>query len=165
MWKTSTTPPLHAARRQSGAVDQEIMCAGFDDLPPATAYRIWQLRMSVFVVEQACAYQELDGRDLEPTTRHLWVEEGAGAVTAYLRLFPEPSGDLRIGRVCVAPSDRGKGLGRRLMRAAHEQAGNRDIVLDAQSHLARWYAGLGYVVTGPTFVEDGIPHMPMRHSA
>jgi ElaA protein len=145
-------------------VDPEIKSAGFAELPPETAYRLWQLRTAVFVVEQACAYQELDGRDLEPTTRHFWTDDGAGAVAAYLRLLVEPSGDARIGRVCVARPARAGGLGRLLMNAAHDEVGSRDVVVDAQSHLAHWYAELGYVMDGPEFVEDGIPHVPMRRT-
>lgn len=150
--------------RQSGGVDLEIKRAGFAELPAEAAYRLWQLRTAVFVVEQDCAYQELDGRDLELTTRHFWTEDAAGAVTAYLRVLVEPSGDARIGRLCVASSARSGGLGRRLMSAAHHEVGQRDIVLDAQSHLGHWYAELGYQVDGPAFVEDGIPHVPMRRT-
>ena len=93
--------------------------AGFAELDALTAYRLWQLRESVFVVEQECAYQELDGRDVEPGTRHLWVEgdSPADGPVGYLRLLDD--GDhARIGRVLVAPSHRGRGVSGALMRAA-----------------------------------------------
>lgn len=143
-------------------MDPEIKRAGFAELPAETAYRLWQLRTAVFVVEQGCAYQELDGRDLESTTRHFWTDDSGGAATAYLRLLAEPLGVARIGRVCVARSARAGGLGRLLMHAAHYEVGRRDVVVDAQSHLAHWYAEMGYRLDGPGFVEDGIPHVPMR---
>jgi ElaA protein len=140
-----------------------VRSASFAELPAETAYRIWQLRTAVFVVEQACAYQELDGRDLEPGTRHLWVQDG-DEVVAYLRVLTETDTMARIGRVCVAVSARSMGLARRLVLAAQVEIGARISVLDAQSHLAYWYRALGYEVAGPQFIEDGIPHLPMRRT-
>ena len=134
--------------------------AAFDDLDTRTAYALWQLRESVFVVEQTCAYQELDGRDLEPGTRHLWVEDH-GRPVAYLRILEDP-GVARIGRVLVAASHRGQGLARVLMSQALDQLGERPSTLDAQSYLVAWYTTLGYRPTGPEFLDDGIPHVPMR---
>ena len=137
-----------------------IRVASFQELEPRTAYLLWQLRESVFVVEQACPYLELDGRDLEPGTRHLWVEED-GRPVAYLRVLEEP-GEARVGRVLVAPEQRGRGLAEALLGAAHAHIGDRPSVLDAQAYLASWYSRLGYVAVGPEFLEDGIPHLPMR---
>ncbi|MER2093195.1 MAG: GNAT family N-acetyltransferase, partial [Saccharopolyspora rectivirgula] len=71
------------------------------DLSAAQLYRILQLRVDVFVVEQRCPYPELDGRDMEETTRHFWIEEPDGRVVSCLRLLED--GDVfRIGRVCTA---------------------------------------------------------------
>lgn len=137
-----------------------IRCAAFADLPAATAYRLLALRQEVFVVEQDCPYLDLDGRDLEPDARHLWVED-SGVPVAYLRVLADP-GALRVGRVVTAPSARGRGLAAALVRRAVAGAGDRDVVLDAQSHLVAWYAGLGFAPDGPEFLEDGIPHRPMR---
>jgi ElaA protein len=134
------------------------------DLDAATLYRLLRLRAAVFVVEQRCAYQDLDGRDLEPDTRHLWLEV-AGAPVAYLRVLADPDGAARIGRVCVDPGHRGRGLAQALMRAALEAAGAREVRLSAQSYLVDFYAGLGFEVTGPEFLEDGIPHLPMTRPA
>ena len=64
--------------------DVEVLT--FAELDPATAYAVWRLRQRVFVVEQRAAYPDLDGRDLEPSTRHLLVKE-AGELVAYLRLL------------------------------------------------------------------------------
>ncbi len=144
-------------------VDVEVRSASFAELSAETAYRIWQLRTAVFVVEQACAYQELDGRDLEPGTCHLWVPDGE-SVVAYLRVLVESDTVARVGRVCVAAPARSRGLARRLVQAAHAQLGQRVVVLDAQSYLALWYGALGYEVAGPEFIEDGIPHVPMRRT-
>jgi ElaA protein len=141
-----------------------LLVAGFDELSPATLYAVLKLRVDVFVVEQRCPYPELDGRDAEPGTRHVWLADG-DAPLAYLRILDEPHGAARIGRVCVAPAARGSGLAGRLMRATLDLLGPRRSVLDAQSHLAGFYGRLGYVRTGPEFVEDGIPHIPMARDA
>lgn len=135
----------------------------FDALDAAAGYRLWALRESVFVVEQDCPYQELDGRDLESGTRHVWVDSPAGPV-GYLRILDDVSTE-RIGRVLVAPSHRGLGLSGALMRAALAEIGDRPSVLDAQSPLAGWYATFGYRQDGAEFIEDGIPHTPMRRDA
>lgn len=141
----------------------EVRVSSFDELDGHTAYRLWQLRETVFVVEQSCPYPELDGRDLEPTTRHVWVEH-EGAPIAYLRVL-EDSGVARIGRVLVARPWRGNGLAEVLMRRALEQVGPRTSVLDAQSYLASWYVRFGYAPTGPEFFEAGVAHLPMRREA
>jgi len=139
--------------------DVEVRTAGFAQLEPRTAYLLWQLRESVFVVEQQCPYQELDGRDLDDGTVHVWAQAG-GVPVAYLRVLTDD--EPRIGRVLVAAGARGRGLARALMLRALDVVGERSSRLDAQSYLAPWYSGFGYRPTGPEFLEDGIPHVPMR---
>ena len=138
--------------------------AAWHQLDPGTAYALLRLRVDVFVVEQRCPYPELDGRDTEPGTRHLWLADAAGP-TAYLRLLVEPGGGHRIGRVCTRTDARGRGLAAGLVAHAVGLADAGPVDLDAQSHLQRWYERLGFAVSGPPFVEDGIPHVPMRRPA
>jgi ElaA protein len=138
----------------------ELRRATFAALDPLTLYRLLQLRVDVFVVEQACAYRELDGRDVEPGTIHLWLEDDAGAPVAYLRVLDDDR-VARIGRVVTAPSRRGEHLGDRLLEAALAATAGT-VVLDAQTYLARWYARYGFAVTGPEYLDDGILHVPMR---
>jgi ElaA protein len=138
-----------------------VQVATFDQLGTATLYALLRLRVDVFVVEQECPYPELDGRDTEPGTRHLWLAEGARPV-AYLRMLAEPDGTARIGRVCVAPAARGRGLAGRLMATALDLIGPGPCVLDAQAHLTGFYAALGFTPTGPEYLDDGIPHVPMK---
>ena len=141
----------------------QIQVLAFDDLDPRTAYDVWRLRQDVFVVEQECAYPDLDGRDPEPATRHV-LGRLDGGLAGYLRVLDD--GDVaRVGRVLLARPARGQGLADPLMRAALEVVGARDSVLDAQAPLAGWYAGFGYAVSGAEFLEDGIPHVPMRRPA
>lgn len=138
-------------------------CRG-KDLDAATLYALLSLRVDIFVVEQACPYPELDGRDLKATTRHFWVEKAAGEVISTLRLIEEsPAGypEFRIGRVCTRATDRARGHTNRLMQAALAEVGPRTCRLSAQSYLADMYARHGFVRDGDEFVEDGIPHLPM----
>jgi ElaA protein len=140
--------------------EYDVRTARFDDLDARTGYALWQLRESVFVVEQACAYQELDGLDLEPSTLHAWVEH-AGQPVAYLRIVDD-AGQARIGRVLVTSAHRGRGLAAQLMRRALEEIGDRPAGLNAQTYLAGWYTTFGFTQVGPEFLEDGIPHVPMQ---
>jgi ElaA protein len=137
----------------------ELRTASFRDLDTTTLYAILKLRGDVFVVEQNCVYGDLDGRDLEPGTRHVWVARG-DEIRAYLRILADGDAE-RIGRVVTAPGARGAGLAGRLLTEALEVIGNRPSVLDAQAHLTGFYARFGYEPTGPEFLEDGIPHVPM----
>ncbi len=137
----------------------QVQVARFQDLDVTTLYALLRLRVDVFVVEQQCPYPELDGRDTEPETLHLWIDDGA-AVLGYLRLLTDPEG-ARVGRVCVAMQGRGRGVAEDLMHAALARC-TGPVVLDAQAHLSGWYERLGFVVAGPRFLEDGIPHVPMR---
>jgi ElaA protein len=138
----------------------ELHVASFADLDTRTLYDLLRLRVDVFVVEQKCAYPELDGRDTEPETRHVWLSRD-GAPVAYLRILGNPGGAARIGRVVVAAAERGTGAAGRLMAAALAEIGDRPSVLHAQAHLVRFYERYGYAVTGPEYLEDGIPHVPM----
>jgi ElaA protein len=131
------------------------------EMDPATLYRVLRLRTDVFVVEQECPYPELDGRDLEPDARQLWIEDGE-QLQATLRVLRDPDGTARIGRVATAASARGAGLAALLMTRALELTGDADVVLGAQSYLYDWYARFGFVRDGADYVEDGIAHVPMR---
>jgi ElaA protein len=141
----------------------EVRVASFLDLDAATLYALLKLRSDVFVVEQQCCYADLDGRDTEPGTRHVWLARDRD-VLAYLRILAD-DGTERIGRVVVAKSGRGAGHAGRLMAHALAVIGNRDSVLEAQAHLVGLYERFGYAVTGPQYLEDGIPHVPMRRPA
>jgi ElaA protein len=137
--------------------------ASFADLDTTTLYALLKLRTDVFVVEQECAYPELDGRDTETGTRHLWLSRG-DEVVAYLRILAD-HGVERIGRVAVAKHERGSGHAGRLVAEALTVVGNRPAVLEAQAHLQGFYARYGFAVTGPEYLDDGIPHVPMRREA
>jgi ElaA protein len=151
-------------------VSLELRLAAPADLDAGTLYRILQLRVDVFVVEQQCPYRELDGRDLEPGTRWLWAAEG-DAVLATLRILREGPATARIGRVATAPAGRAAGIATILLRRALAELDSEsadgigagiEVVLDSQSPLVSWYRRFGFEPDGPEFVEDGISHLPMR---
>jgi ElaA protein len=132
-----------------------------DEITVAQLYPLLTLRSEVFVVEQECPYQDLDGRDLLPTTTHLWWQP-ADEPDGYLRLLRDPDGSHRIGRVCTTKRTRGTGLGALLMKAAMEHIGDEAAVLEAQTYAQRFYSRFGFVATGEAYLEDGIEHITMR---
>jgi len=142
----------------------DVRDATLAELDPATLYRILALRAAVFVVEQDCVYLDPDGRDLEPDARQLWIEQD-GTVLATLRLLVDDVDVVRIGRVATDPGVRHGGLAAALMTRALELAGSRTVVLGAQSYLEGWYGRYGFVRDGAEYIEDGIPHLPMRRAA
>lgn len=139
----------------------EISAKRFDELTTTELHDLARLRQDVFVVEQECAYADLDGRDTEPETVHV-LGYDADRLVAVARVLRDPDA-WRIGRVALAKDVRGTGLSTPLVAACVEAcAGEVDVVLDAQSPLTGFYAGFGFEVDGAEFLDDGIPHVPMR---
>ncbi|MGQ0841841.1 GNAT family N-acetyltransferase [Actinokineospora sp.] len=135
------------------------------DLTPAQLYALLRLRVDVFVVEQRCCYPELDGRDLDQDTVHLWWQpDDADRPLACLRLLGAPGTVRHVGRVCTASGARGKGLGSRLMAAALDHLGDDESVLNAQVQAQGLYARFGYLAEGEPFDDDGIDHITMRRA-
>lgn len=141
----------------------EFVSAPLTSIAPETLYRILQLRTDVFVVEQNCAYPELDGRDLEPDCLQVWANDG-DHVAATLRILQEENG-LRIGRVVANPEYRGTGVARQLfsygLQECERIAPKAQIVLDAQVPVRGWYESFGFTAVGEEFLEDDIPHIHM----
>lgn len=137
----------------------------FSKLTLDELYALLALRQLVFSVEQKCAYVDCDGKDQKAF--HLLGRDPAGRLLGYARLlpgeisYPEPS----IGRVVSHPNARGTGLGKELMRVALAQAreafGPTALRIGAQLYLKRFYEQVGFAVSGPVYVEDGIPHVEM----
>lgn len=140
----------------------------FAELTTDQLFELLQLRVDVFVVEQACAYPELDRHDRQPQTRHL-LGYLDGELVAYARLLPPASRypGSSIGRVAVAGCHRGQGLARQLMRQAmtwlQSQWPQYDIEISAQHYLQEFYQGLGFSAVSAVYLEDGIAHLDMRY--
>jgi ElaA protein len=156
------------AAHRSKPAEVHWQLAAFDQLDAPSLYALLAARIAVFVVEQACAYQELDG--LDPAALHLSGKLEDGRLVAVARILPpgtrydQPS----IGRVLTLPSMRGTGLGRVLMQRAIEICRQRwpelPIRLAAQQHLEAFYRSLGFVTISDPYDEDGIEHVDMRRS-
>jgi ElaA protein len=153
-------------------VTTTIQSARPSQLDAATLYRILQLRVDVFVVEQDCPYPELDGRDLEPDAVWVWATEsgsGTDTITATLRILRDEDGRARIGRVATTKSARSGGVASSMMRYAldeiRQQRPGIEITLDAQAYLEPWYERFGFSRSGADFIEDDIPHIPMTRTS
>lgn len=136
----------------------------FSELTNDELYNILKLRSEIFVVEQDCVYNDLDGLDKQAVHQFLKKD---GEIVAYSRLlkpgtrFPEYS----IGRVVVKASERGTGLGIQMMDEAknfilNEWKGTR-IKISAQRYLQKFYENLGFKIVSDMYLEDGIPHFGM----
>jgi ElaA protein len=137
----------------------------FAQLSTAELYSLLRLRCEVFVVEQQCAYLDIDGRD--PEADHLLAWDSDGCLSGYLRVFGPDATDAsaRIGRVVTAPGDRKAGLGRWLVRQALDfvtaRYGDVPIKISAQVYLERFYADFGFERSSLDYLEDGILHCDM----
>lgn len=141
---------------------------GPGELSAELLHDILRLRVDVFVVEQQCAYAEVDGQDL--AALHIVARDGGGTLAAYARILPGVGGGLpHIGRVVVRKEHRGRGLGKELMQAAFNalrlRYGSARSAVAAQVYLLPFYAGLGYIRMGPDYLWDGIPHVDMQRDA
>ena len=132
-------------------------------------YRILALRADVFVVEQTCAYQDLDGKDEHAVW--VWAEDENGTVHATARLLPAGISykEISIGRVCTSMESRRTGLGKLLMEECLNQCeriwGKQTITISAQQYLLKFYNELGFVEEGEMYLEDAIPHLKMKLKA
>ena len=137
----------------------------FDDLSIEELHALFALRSEVFVVEQDCVYQDIDGKD--PKALHIIGKEGR-EVVAYARIFEKGiaySDYASIGRIVTSPIYRGKKIGHALVDYCIAQCKNiysdQNIKISAQAHLERFYNKHGFIASGKTYLEDGIPHIGM----
>jgi ElaA protein len=139
----------------------EVHSARLEELTPQTLLGILAVRQDVFVVEQSCPYRDIDARDAEADTVHLWIEDVDGRVVSTLRLLSEGAAGRRIGRVSTLAEARGRGYSGALLRRAIAMS-EPPILLSAQAYLTEWYGRFGFEVCGEHWIEDGIDHAPMR---
>jgi ElaA protein len=137
----------------------------FNELSVTELYSVLQLRAEVFIVEQNCVYQDIDGKDSKAL--HV-IGESENKIVAYARLFRP--GDYfdqsSIGRVVVTQDYREKKWGHDLMREAIAAIENhfeeKDITISAQQYLKKFYESHGFVQTSDMYLEDDIPHIEMK---
>ena len=140
----------------------ETIVKAFNELSLDELYEILRIRAEVFVVEQNCAYQDLDGIDKQ--AYHVWLEE-EGRLIAYLRVVDKGKrlDEVSIGRVISLK--RRAGVGSALMkegvRVAKEKFGATKIMVGAQVYAKPFYEGCGFCQISDEYLEDGIPHIYM----
>ena len=139
----------------------EFTTKHFTQLSTDELYELLKLRSAVFVVEQTCIYQDIDGKDKDAF--HVFAKDENGAIKACLRFFEKDADTAYMGRVITV--DRGTGMGAKLIKAGIEavkaNTGKKQIYLEAQSYAVGFYEKAGFVVIGEEFDEDGILHRPM----
>lgn len=160
------TDPNEAAR---SVADISIHALPLADMRPVDLYGVLRVRQDVFIIEQDCPYPDLDGIDLLPDTVQHWISDDTGVVST-VRSYPgDGDGETHIGRVSTLKRARGRGYSRRLVDAAIrrlvEEFPGLPIQISAQAYLVDWYETFGFRVSGPGYLEDGIPHLPMVRPA
>ena len=139
----------------------------FQELSGEQLYALLKLRVNVFVVEQACAYPELDEHDRHVETRHLSGNDEFGELIAYARFLPPGLrySEVNLGRVVVRKESRGKGIGHELLDTALKEIEinwpRRAVKVSAQDYLQPFYEKYGFVRVSDVYLEDGIPHIEM----
>ncbi len=137
----------------------------FEELTTTELYKILQLRSAVFCVEQNCAYQDADGKDLKSV--HLSGFDSNGDLVVYSRIVPPGISfkEVSIGRVISSNIVRGTGAGKELMNKSIDfiknEYGKVPIRIGAQCYLLKFYSGFGFEIAGEEYLEDNIPHIEM----
>ncbi|MDG2195073.1 MAG: GNAT family N-acetyltransferase [Polaribacter sp.] len=145
----------------------EFFVKTFTQLTTTELYEILQLRSEVFVVEQDCVYQDVDGKDQKAL--HVFGFKNS-KIVAYTRIF-KPGDYFKkasIGRVVVAKKERADGYGHELIKASiqavQEKFTTLEIIISAQTYLKKFYETHGFIKVGEEYLEDGIPHIEMKKS-
>ena len=142
----------------------DIQTKAFKDLTQLELYQVLRLRSEVFVVEQDCVYQDIDGKD-EKAFHVLGIKENS--IIPYARIFrPNDYFDMAsIGRVVVKKTERKYGYGHDIMKASidaiHNIFNETGIKISAQKYLEKFYTQHGFSKQGDEYLEDGIPHVCM----
>ena len=142
----------------------EILIKNFNELSLEELYQILQLRSEVFVVEQDCVYQDIDGKDSD-ALHVIGIKDGN--IIAYTRCFDKGFyfDEAAIGRVVVKESERKNAYGHLILKASVEAIKERfktdNIKLSAQQYLTNFYESHGFMQIGEGYLEDGIPHIAM----
>ena len=132
------------------------------ELSTSEVENIFSLRSEVFVVEQDCVYQDIDGKDQK--AKHV-LGKKENEIVAYARIF-KPGDyfkEASFGRAVVKKTERGKGIGNELVINSIKNISNNEIKISAQSYLKNFYGKHGFVAKGEEYLEDGIPHTTMYY--
>ena len=146
------------------SLKHKIFYKKFDNLSRKEIHDLFLLRSEVFVVEQNCVYQDIDGKDEK--AEHVLVKKN-NKIIAYARVLEYSDRDnISIGRIVVSKKERGNSLGSDLLdfilKKIHQEKPKRPIKISAQAHLEKFYTDHGFKRTSNTYMEDGIPHISMK---
>ncbi|UTJ06251.1 GNAT family N-acetyltransferase [Arcobacter roscoffensis] len=143
----------------------KIEIKNFNELTNTEIYNILKIRAEVFVVEQNCLYNDIDDKDLEAI--HMFIKEGSNIV-AYLRVLKKCDEKISFGRVLVERNSRKKGYAIELISKAlnliNEKWPEKNIIIEAQSYLKKFYESFSFKAIKSEHLEDGIPHYWMEKS-
>lgn len=138
----------------------QLISKYFDQLNTSELYEILSVRSEIFVVEQNCVYQDIDGKDQESI--HIYIEEN-GKILAYLRAFKRADDVVQMGRVLTR--NHGLGLGGKILHdgivVIEQEMNPSQIYIEAQTYAIGFYEREGFAVSSEEFLEDGIPHVEM----
>jgi len=146
----------------------EHQVKSFQELSLEEFHDIIALRIQIFIIEQNCPYQEVDGKD--KLAHHLFFKNEMDEIIAVTRILPQgiSYAEVAIGRVVVHDDYRGTGLGNQLMADSmnfvRDKYGEVPVRLSAQKHLENYYGNHGFKSTGKEYLEDGIPHVEMLYN-
>ena len=146
----------------------EHQVKSFQELSLEEFHDIIALRIQIFIIEQNCPYQEVDGKD--KLAHHLFFKNETDEIIAITRILPQGISyeEVAIGRVVVHEDYRGTGLGNQLMsdsmKFVRDKYGEVPVRLSAQKHLENYYGNHGFKSTGKEYLEDGIPHVEMLYN-
>ncbi|MGB1032971.1 MAG: GNAT family N-acetyltransferase [Flavobacteriales bacterium] len=146
-------------------IERKWVLKSWSDLNKDELYRLLALRVEVFVIEQDCPYQDLDGKD--QVSYHFWCQDEQRKILAYVRIVPPGISYTypAIGRVVTHEAHRKEGLGIQLMQRSMEETRklfpNQKIKISAQQYLIKFYQKFGFETTGEGYLEDDIPHIAM----
>ncbi|MGH2563595.1 MAG: GNAT family N-acetyltransferase [Ginsengibacter sp.] len=140
-------------------------CKAFAELTNEELYKVLQLRIEVFAVEQNVVYQDCDNKDFKAFH---FIATDNDLLIAYCRIIPPGisySHAASIGRVVTSPLIRGKSIGKQLFKNSLEQLyslfGHVPIIISAQAYLVKFYENFSFITQGATYIEDNIPHIAM----
>lgn len=141
-----------------------ILYHNISEFEPAHLYEVVKLRQDIFIIEQNCIYDDIDGLDYE--SAHLLLLGDDTSLIGYLRLVPagKKFDGLSLGRIAIKKKYRGKGLGKKLVKKGLTIAkkwGETSARIEAQAHLENYYADLGFKTNSEIYEVDGIPHIQM----
>ena len=145
------------------SLKHKIFYKKFDNLSRKEIHDLFLLRSEVFVVEQNCVYQDIDGRDEK--AEHVLVKKN-NKIIAYARVLEySDRNNISIGRIVVSKKERGNSLGSYLLdfilKKIHQEKPKRPIKISAKAHLEKFYTDHGFKRSSNTYMEDGIPHISM----